>query len=235
MTDRMPPMPEHSPAVPVPSPNRWKTAAICMTVAFLASTGALAYTLTAGPAAPEAAPAPNTPTTVDSFSPFRTPVPARTETPSPEPSAPAEFTIGQEARHMGTVVTVKALGESDSIKTTEGTQKAGDGAKFVTVQTKVFNDTKEGIDLTCGAPVLDNLLDEQQRKYDTIQDLYKIPGNPGCNDQLQPGFDDDMTFIYRVPATAKITGWEFRQLDLGGRPQLPTLVKLTSSGNAASS
>ncbi|UUU45124.1 hypothetical protein [Streptomyces sp. NBC_00162] len=206
-----------------------------MSVAFLASTSGLIYTLTTSPTPGTAAPAPAGPTTAGTSSPFKTPVPARTEPPSPKPSVSAEFTIGQEARHMGTVVTVKTVTETDNLKTTEGTQKAGDGAKFVTVQTKVFNDTKEGMDLTCSLPVVNKLLDEQQRRYDAIQDLYEIPGNPGCNDQLQPGFSDDMTYIYRVPATAKITGWEFEQLDLGGPPRLPALVKLTSGTNSASS
>jgi hypothetical protein len=39
---------------------------------------------------------------------------------------------------------------------------------------------------------------------------YKIKGNPECNDRLQPGFESDMTWIYRVPTTANVVGWAFQ-------------------------
>jgi hypothetical protein len=72
------------------------------------------------------------------------------------------------------------------------------------------NNAKASLDLTCGLPVTTALVDDQQRNFDPIDDLYKLKGNPECNDNLQPGFESDMTWVYRAPTTAKILGWGFQ-------------------------
>jgi hypothetical protein len=84
------------------------------------------------------------------------------------------------------------------------------GGKFIVVETHVVNNAKVSMDLTCSLPISTKLVDAQDRSFDPIPDLYKLKGNPECNDQLQPGFEADMTYVYLVPATATITGWGFK-------------------------
>lgn len=78
--------------------------------------------------------------------------------------------------------------------------------------THVVNNAKVSLDLTCSLPVQTKLVDVQQRNFDAIDDLYKLKGNPECNDQLQPGFEADMTWVYLVPKNASVVGWGFRDL-----------------------
>ena len=104
---------------------------------------------------------------------------------------------------------------------------AGDDAKFVVVQTHVVNNAKTSLDLTCSFPVSTKLVDDQERQFDPIDDLYKLEGNPECNDQLQPGFESDMTWVYRVPSTANVVGWAFQDFtDFAAPPPQWTAVRL---------
>ena len=117
---------------------------------------------------------------------------------------------------------VKAVRTTDTIEMNESNfrpgsgnerytkTKAGEGAKFVVVDTHVTNNAKTSLDLTCSLPVQTAVADDQQRNFDAIDDLYKLRGNPECNNQLQPGFESDMTWVYRVPVTAKIVRWGFQ-------------------------
>ncbi|EHM29095.1 hypothetical protein SPW_2553 [Streptomyces sp. W007] len=75
---------------------------------------------------------------------------------------------------------------------------------------------------------MNGLLDEQERRYDTIDDLYEVTGNPECNEQLQPGFKDEMQFVYRVPKGAKIIAWEFSEYDLASDRE-PSIIALASA------
>lgn len=83
------------------------------------------------------------------------------------------------------------------------------GAKFVVIRTRATNNTKESMDLTCSLPISEQLVDDAGRKFDAIEDLYEIKGNPECNESLQPGFADEMTWAYEVPTGATITSWIF--------------------------
>jgi hypothetical protein len=105
---------------------------------------------------------------------------------------------------------------------------AGPGAKFVVVTGKVINSAKKSMDLTCGWPIATAVIDDQQRHFDTIDELHNLKGNPECNENLQPGFDSDMTWVYRVPENTKVAGWSFQgvtDLPAGDRQQ-PTLVSV---------
>ena len=94
-------------------------------------------------------------------------------------------------------------------------------------QTHVVNNAKTSLDLTCSLPVNTKLVDDQERQFDPIDDLYKLKGNPECNDQLQPGFESDMTWLYRVPSTANVVGWAFQDLtDFAAPPPQWTAVRL---------
>ena len=79
--------------------------------------------------------------------------------------------------------------------------------------------------LITGAKVIDG----SGKEYDPIEELYSIPGNPECNDMLQPGFKDKTTWVYLVPKDAEISSFAFADVvDLeseneAARVALPTL------------
>ena len=142
---------------------------------------------------------------------------APSASPTPEPRS-----VGEEVSNGGITLTVKAARTASSIELNEsnfrpgsGYEKytrtpAGDGARFVIVETHVVNNAKTSLDLTCSLPINTKLVDDKERQFDPIDSLYKLKGNPECNDQLQPGFESDMTRVYRVPTAANVVGWAFQ-------------------------
>jgi hypothetical protein len=162
-------------------------------------------------------PQPATPT-----APTANSVPA-SSSPELQPTPTAQLNeVGKTVSNGGITLTVKAARTTDSILLNETSSRpgsgyerytktpAGSGAKYVVVETHVVNNAKTSLDLTCGLPVRTALVDDQQRNCDPIDDLYKIKGNPECNADLQPGFESDMTWAYRIPAMAKVLGWGFQ-------------------------
>jgi hypothetical protein len=159
-----------------------------------------------------------------------------TETVEPEPAAKEDAAaasnqstdtkVGEVARNGGAVVKVTKMVEADSITFAGAHKSAGHDAKYVILKTVVSNEGKASMDLTCSLPIVNALIDDQGRRFDTIEDLYDVAGNPECNAQLQPGFDDQMQFVYRVPKDAVVTTWEFSEYDLENEVT-PTLVDLT--------
>ncbi|HEY1918589.1 MAG TPA: hypothetical protein VGH27_23695 [Streptosporangiaceae bacterium] len=129
--------------------------------------------------------------------------------------------VGHAFRHLGIEITLIDVGCSYSVYLNNSSYRSGsgretydevgaeNGAKFVTVKTRVLNDAKKSIDLTCSRPIANYLIDDRGRRFDSIGKLYRIRGNPPCNDRLQPGFTSDMTWIYRVPLDASILAFEF--------------------------
>ena len=92
----------------------------------------------------------------------------------------------------------------------------------------MVNNAQVSLDLTCSLPIRNVLVDDRNRNFDAIEDLYKIRGNPECNKSLQPGFESDMTWIYRVPVGTNISGWAFQDItehSSAGRTE-PTIVRL---------
>lgn len=136
------------------------------------------------------------------------------------PTLPSEV-FGATYQHVGIKITLIDVACSRTINLNVNGSfyddehevvQAGRGAKFVSVTTRVFNDAQVSIDLTCGYPIGNHVIDDRGRQFDAIDRLYQIPGNPECNANLQPGFESDMTWIYRVPETANILNFEFEDL-----------------------
>lgn len=137
---------------------------------------------------------------------------------APGPGSPGSDSAGgsktgEEARNGGTVVKINKVHEVDGIFMEGGTKSAGAEAKYVALEAIVLNETKSGMNLTCSPPIVSSLIDDQGRRYDAIDGLDKIPGNPECDERLQPGSKDQMVFAYRVPESAKIKAWEFSESD----------------------
>ncbi|MFH9816290.1 hypothetical protein [Streptomyces sp. NPDC017230] len=134
--------------------------------------------------------------------------------------------VGEQSRNGGAVVKVTKVAEADTIVLAGARKSAGADAKYVVLKTVVSNEGKASMDLTCSLPIVNALIDDQGRRFDTIEDLYDVAGNPECNAQLQPGFDDEMQFVYRVPKDTVVTTWEFSEYDLENEVT-PTLINLT--------
>lgn len=157
-------------------------------------------------------------------------------TTKPTPTAPPSASIGQTASNRGITLTVTDARAVDSIQMNESNFRPGSGyekytkttpqagGRFVSVTAHVVNNAKVGLDLTCSLPISTKLVDSQQRNFDAIDDLYKLKGNPECNDQLQPGFEADMTWVYLVPQSAKVIGWGFQDTtDFSGTVDFTTV------------
>jgi hypothetical protein len=154
------------------------------------------------------------------------PVPASAPTPSSVDGSTATG-IGKAFSERGITATVTSAKLTHTIAFDGGTKSAGAGAEFAVITTKITNHSKTGLDLTCGYPVADKLINDAEQQYDAIQDLYKVDGNPECNAQVGPGFSDKMTYIYRVPSGSHIVGWGFSDLtDMAYATDDPTIVPL---------
>jgi hypothetical protein len=129
--------------------------------------------------------------------------------------------VGQQFTNLGATVTVTMVRSASSIELNESNFRpgsgresytdtpVGSGASYVIVKADVVNNAKKSMDLTCSLPIRTVLIDDQDHNFDPIQDLYKVKGNPECNEALQPGFATGMTWVYRVPTATHVLGWAF--------------------------
>lgn len=125
------------------------------------------------------------------------------------PGAPTWGEVGQTVSQGGVTVTVTAAHLADSVELNGAPHLPDAGGKFVVVQTHIVNNAQESMDLTCSLPVATLVEDDRSRRFDPIDDLSGLPGNPACNHQLQPGFSTEMTWVYMVPADATVYAWGF--------------------------
>ena len=88
-------------------------------------------------------------------------------------------------------------------------QTPREGGKFVTVTTTVENTGKETIDLTCGLGAQVVVATEDDSNYQPIRELYRIPGNPECNDMLGAGFPTQMTWAFEIPTSKTVSTFGF--------------------------
>jgi Domain of unknown function (DUF4352) len=122
--------------------------------------------------------------------------------------------IGQPVVNGGVKLTVNSVSSPPVIsRHYKGDVSPRAGAKYVQVETLVENAGQKSMDLTCGYPLANKVYDTQKRQYDAVDDLYELPGNPGCNDSLQPGFSSPMTYVYEVPQGAVIEFFGFADSD----------------------
>lgn len=159
-----------------------------------------------------------------------------TPTAAPTPTTAPSSQVGQAVTNRGITLTVKEARAVDSIQMNESNFRPGSGyeeytktmpeagGRFVMVSAHIVNNAQVSLDLTCGLPITTKLIDAQQRNFDAIDDLYKLKGNPECNDQLQPGFEADMAWVYLVPTSASVIGWGFQDsTDLSGLGEYSTV------------
>ncbi len=132
------------------------------------------------------------------------------------PSPSVTIPMGQMGDSNGLKMTIDKVTSPATIRYEQSgkTIKPPAGGKYVLVYTHGINDTKEGIDLTCSLPVIADLYDTQGRKFSGVNDIDndEIKGNPGCNDNIQPGFPFTMIWAYMIPATAEVLTFQFNSL-----------------------
>lgn len=87
-----------------------------------------------------------------------------------------------------------------------------EGTRFISVKVHIVNNGKEPVDLTCGYVVDIRAVNSSDQQYTPIDNLFKIPGNPECNAELQPGLGADMQYVFNVPKDAKMVGFGWRDV-----------------------
>jgi hypothetical protein len=81
-----------------------------------------------------------------------------------------------------------------------GERRAPKGGKFVIVRSSVKNIGLESLYLTDNYPIEFTIFENKdRRRFETIQDLPNIAGNPPAGSQWQPGFSIDVTWVVLVP------------------------------------
>ena len=95
-------------------------------------------------------------------------------------------------------------------------RSADDGAKWFVMETTVDNVGSTSMDLTCSWPIDVVAVDIEEREFDTISSLHQYEENPRCNDNLQPGFSAEMTYVFSVPEDAEMIGVAFRDTEESG-------------------
>lgn len=147
--------------------------------------------------------------------------PTRAADDSEERPRPTYHPLGRPVRNAGITLTVDKVGypatyqrlsnnmQKDSEYAEYSTVSPRANGKFVQIDATVLNSGVTAIDLTCSWPVNAVVVDTQGRNYKPVDSLHELQGTPGCNDDLNPGFDSPMTWIFEVPSTANVTLFGF--------------------------
>lgn len=149
-------------------------------------------------------------------SPQETPVASVTASTAVEALLPI---AGDVVEAPGVTLTVDGVSESDHLMLHADGVKPGyrpeerldapEGGRFVTVTTTVNNTGLVSWDLTCGFALQAHVFSDNDQRFDPVDELDRIPGNPGCNDSLNPGFDATMIWSFAVADGVKITEFGF--------------------------
>jgi len=160
--------------------------------------------------------------TVSSNSEEATAEAAAEEGPASDAPTDGVYSEGEQAKNFGAEVTVKKAYVAKTVPLNKSNYRAGSGyetytdqkpdagGKFLVVETSVKNIDKKSMDLTCGYPLAIKAGDTENRAYDTIDSLHEYKGNPECNADLQPGFKNNMTYVFMAPRDAELTGVVFQ-------------------------
>lgn len=174
-----------------------------------------------------------------------TPAAATTSEPQPTPTPTPSlkiYKLNESADHEGLVIRVTAAKvshtllmntsqyrpDTDMAKFEEVPAKAG--ASYFVLTTQVTNNTKKGLDLTCGGPVQISIYNDKEQEYSPVDDLYQIKGNPECNSSLDPGFSAPMTWAFLIPAGSKMIAAGFYNInDFAAVNRDPTFIALDAN------
>src|ERR1700693_4015269 len=80
------------------------------------------------------------------------------------------------------------------------------GATLVVAKVVVINRGSRSVYPFCGGAGA-VLVDTNDRNFDQLHEIaIQIPGNPTCSSDLQPGFQDTYTLVFKTPKSAQIAG-----------------------------
>lgn len=141
------------------------------------------------------------------------------------PSSTTYYAVGRPVRNGGITLTVDKVGNPPTYQRVSNSMRKDSeyaefsavspraGGKFVQIDATVLNSGVKAIDLTCSWPINAVVVDTDGRNYKPVDSLYELPGTPGCNDDLNPGFDSHMIWVFEVPSAANITLFGFADTD----------------------
>ncbi|GAB3610909.1 hypothetical protein GCM10027414_30350 [Humibacter ginsengiterrae] len=135
--------------------------------------------------------------------------------------APVVPGVGSTLTSGGATITINAATDASSVTWNNSYFKQGSGYetyvektptagnKYFVVTATVKNDGTDSMDLTCSLPVEFKVVSANQQRFDPIDDLYNVKGNPECNHFMQPESSEPMTWVFEVPSDAHIVGAVF--------------------------
>lgn len=131
--------------------------------------------------------------------------------------------LGEKAVSGGATLVITSVHRAPSLDVCPDNYKCGfrpnetlnarDGGEFIVLESEIENNSQRPMDLTCGLPIANSLFNIEEQAYTAINELYRIPDNPECNEQLQPGFTDNMNWVYEVPAGTELGYFEFSEIN----------------------
>lgn len=148
--------------------------------------------------------------------------------------------MGVAVKGTGATITVNAAYETDALELSNQYAAAGPGesyatdteprkdGKFVVVEGNVENTGTK--DLTvCTRQLQTALVTDPDASYNPIDDLYQLAANENCMDDLGPGFDTDVTWVFMVPKDRKPLTFGFANSN--GNPDVLTYIDLDKFGD----
>lgn len=152
----------------------------------------------------------------DESSPAESPVDTAATSTSTKPNRPQ---AGDVVEAPGVTLTVDEVSEADHLMLHADGVKRGSqpeerldapaGGRFVTVTTTVKNTGLQSWNLTCGFAIQAHIFSDKEQRFDPVDNLYRLVGNPDCSDHLNPGFESTMIWSFAVPDDIEITHFGF--------------------------
>lgn len=141
--------------------------------------------------------------------------------------------IGDTAVSEGVTLTVRDIAETTTIEVKENplpdapvtTEQVQPGRKIIEVYTTVENTGRTPWDLTCGQSVQVVLSDEQGRLHFPTRNAHLTPGNPECNNMLNPGIETEMAWRFEMSEDAAPTFFGFADPQID--PENPYYITLS--------
>lgn len=122
--------------------------------------------------------------------------------PAAEPE-PDVFALGQTFTTGNVTLTVHSVEAVDSIATTQGSPITPDPGGQLFLVKMTYSNSKTQADLSCGNTDLYlQMFDSQEREMAPVFELYRIPGNPGCNDHLLQDTAHEWNYVFQSIAGA---------------------------------
>lgn len=130
------------------------------------------------------------------------PPPAETPVAAPEPTPDFEVVdLGQPLVSNSFTWTINSAEVVDRIETTSGGPiEPAPGTQLVLVKSTYTVTGSSAVDITCGNyDIFIQGFDSDDREMARLFEEPRIPGNPGCNDQLVSGQTAEWNFAYSAP------------------------------------